>query len=71
MFKGDNVTDKNILKAEKEAIRFLERVDSYKDSDCYDPFKRGWSYGYSSDRAAIRRSSMDLTKSLAKMRTET
>ena len=60
--------DKNILEAEKEAKRFLKRVKEYKESDSYEPDKRGYSYFYCSERAALRRASMDLTKSLAKMR---
>lgn len=60
--------DKNIMEAEQEAKRFLKRVKEYKESDSYGPDKRGYSYFYSAERAAIKRSSMDLTKSLSKMR---
>lgn len=63
--------DKNILEAEKEAQRFLERVLAYKQSDCYSENNSGYAYFYSPDRAAVRRSSMDLTKALSKMRTVT
>lgn len=63
--------DENILEAESEAKRFLKRVDEYKKSDCYEPDKKGYSYYYSPDRAAVRRSSMDLSKALSKMRNVT
>ena len=57
-----------MLEAEEEAKRFLKKVDSYKQSDCYNKNNSGYAYFYSPDRAAVKRSSMDLTKSLAKMR---
>lgn len=60
--------DRNVLVAEKEAIRFLEKVKAYKESDCFSGNNNGYEYYYSPDRAAIRRSSMDLTKALSKMR---
>lgn len=62
--------DENIIEAEKEAIRFLEKVRAYKESDCFSKNNDGYAYFYSPDRAAVRRSSMDLTKALAKMRTK-
>ena len=63
--------DKDMLEAEEEAKRFLKKVLAYKDSDCYSENNSGYAYFYSPDRAAVKRSSMDLTKSLSKMRNET
>jgi len=60
--------DKNMLEAEMEAKRFLKRVIDYKDSEEYSENNSGYQYFYSSTRAAMKRSSMDLTKALAKMR---
>lgn len=57
----------NIIEAEKEAIRFLKRVDEYRNSEAFDK-KDSYCFYSSPERAALRRSSMDLTKSLSKMR---
>ncbi len=58
--------NKYITEAEIEARRFLKKIDEYKESGLF--YKDSY-YNYpSSVRAALRRSSMDLTKSLAKMR---
>ena len=54
--------------AEKEAMRFLEKVKAYKESDCYYKNNDGYSFYQSKDRAAVKRSSMDLTRSLAEIR---
>lgn len=62
------MNDKNVLEAEMEAVRFLQKVRAYKESDCYSGNNDGYSYFYSPDRAALKRSSMDLTKALSKMR---
>lgn len=56
----------NIAKAEKEVIRFMEKLEEYKNSEHYN---KDHHYCYPSpERAALRRSSMDLTKALSKMR---
>ena len=55
----------DLLEAEKEAKRFLERVkimkqdDSYNNSSCYQ---------YGANSASVKRSSLDLSKSLSKLR---
>ncbi len=64
----DRMNDKNMLEAEMEAKRFLKKVEAYKESDCYNENNDGYAYFYSPDRAAVKRSSMDLTKALSKMR---
>ena len=60
--------NKNIAKAEIEAKRFLEKLNDYKESGLF--YKDSYSGYPSTERASLRRSSMDLTKSLSKMRNE-
>lgn len=63
-----NDFDKSMEEAEKEAIRFLEKIRIYKESDCYYKNNDGYSFYQSKDRAGVKRSSMDLTRSLTAMR---
>ena len=59
----------NILAAEKEAERFLEMVQQYRDRYNSDAEFRKFCemVGYR-ETGAVRRSSMDLTRALSDMR---
>ena len=63
---------RNIKEAEFEAKRFLKRVEEFKKeySDEYKNKKEYWHYG-SKESGALKRASMDLTRSLSKMRNNT
>jgi hypothetical protein len=60
----------NILEAEQEAKRFLKRIQEVKKLQP-EPFKkdckRPW-FDTSKETGALKRSSMDLTRSLSKLR---
>lgn len=64
------MTTENIAETKLEAQRFLQRVDEWEKSHYTyeirggDPYMR---YGVK-ESGSLRRSSMDLTRSLAKMR---
>jgi hypothetical protein len=58
--------NKDIAEAEMEAKRFLSKLEDYKESGLF--YKDSYCNYPSKERAALRRSSMDLTKSLSKMR---
>ena len=69
----------NILEAEQEAKRFLKRLKELKDSESngfkFKPKSKedsDWRYRdttyCSKETAALKRSSMDLSRSLSKMR---
>lgn len=62
----------NILEAEKEAKRFLSRLEEVKKSEMNkDRFKKegGRTTTYTSkETGALKRSSLDLTRALSKMR---
>lgn len=51
-----------IKEAKKEALRFIERVDALIKANAENPWTNPKEHG------AVRRSSMDLTRSLAEMR---
>lgn len=58
-----------ILDAEREAERFLSRVEDLKDAIARDEnTARFWDMTGCPESSAVRRSSMDLTRSLANMR---
>jgi len=60
----------NILEAEFEAKRFLKRIQEVKKLQP-EPFKKGASktwFWSSKETGALKRSSMDLTRSLSKLR---
>lgn len=50
--------DKRVTKAKQEALRFLEAVEAYEKKE----------HSTSPESAAVKRSSMDLTRSLAQVR---
>ena len=52
-----------IIAAKKEALRFLDRVDEYEKR-----FKDGKWVCQSQEGGALRRASLDLSRSLAQMR---
>lgn len=52
-----------IIKAEKEAKRFLQKVKEYKENDNY--IHEFWPC---KERPALKRASMDLTRQLSEMR---
>jgi hypothetical protein len=54
-----------ITEVDREVKRFVERLEAVKKSDDYKG--NGFFHG-SSETAALKRSSLDLTKSLAKLR---
>ena len=59
----------NILAAEKEAERFLEMVQRYRDRHNSDAdFRRFCEIVGHRETGALRRSSMDLTRALSDMR---
>lgn len=59
----------NILAAEKEAERFLEMVQRYRDRHAADSrFAMYCEMCAYKECGAVRRSSMDLTRALAEMR---
>ncbi len=65
----------NILEAEEEAEakRFLKKLKEFKEvhPEQFKPkAKSTWFYG-SKEGGALRRSSMDLTRSLSKLRNDT
>lgn len=56
----------NLLQiAVEEAERFLARVNDLQDAQ---PDPKVWGYEGSPETAAVRRSSMDLTRALSKLR---
>ena len=59
---------KSVLEAEFEAKRFLEKLnDVRKTQDVVFTKEKNW-FDTSKETAALKRSSMDLTRSLAKLR---
>ena len=55
----------NILEAKEEAKRFLKKLKEVEDNQ----FKKGVKLTYTSkETGALKRASMDLTRSLSKMR---
>ena len=64
----------NILEAEKEAKRFLKRLEEVKKSDInkkvFNTMSSGNITRQSKETSALKRSSMDLTRSLSKMRND-
>jgi len=65
----------NIQEAEKEAIRFLKRIKEVRASDTNKRvFKKGNDYynvtTASKETGALKRSSLDLTRALSKMRND-
>jgi len=67
------MTDETIKEAAAEAKRFLKRVDEYGDGTTtseywHDNIKRVIKTKDVIGAGALRRSSMDLTRALAKMR---
>lgn len=57
------------IEAEEWARLFLKRMDRLKKRFKDDEdFRRHFSIGGSAEKAALKRTSMDLTKALAKMR---
>lgn len=61
------MTYKNVLEAEKEAKRFLEKMREFKSRRKEDGETSKYIYG-TKESGALKRASMDLTRSLAKMR---
>lgn len=64
----------NILEAESEAKRFLKKLKDLKESEInkgafLKKIDRKWLYG-SLETGALKRSSMDLTRALSKMRND-
>ncbi len=57
-----------IIEAENEAKRFLERLKKLKETDRYKSDYAKFDVGGCPESAALRRSSMDLAKVLAKLR---
>ena len=55
----------NIIEAEQEALRFLKRIKEAKASQSFNKIERTYT---SKETGALKRASMDLTRSLAKMR---
>ena len=64
----------NILEAEKEAKRFLKKIGevkkSYVNKAKFNTISQGECTWTSKETGALKRSSMDLTRSLSKMRNE-
>ena len=62
----------NIIEAEKEAKRFLKRLKEVKESEAnqrkFNMISKSETTYTSKETAALRRSSMDLTRSLSEMR---
>lgn len=62
----------NILEAEQEAKRFLKRLKEVKESDMngcrFDKNSKAITTYTSKETGALKRSSIDLTRSLAKLR---
>ena len=62
----------NILEAEAEAVRFLKRIKDVKESMInqkkFNMISKSETTYSSKETAALKRSSMDLTRSLSKMR---
>lgn len=56
----------DVLEAEQEALRFLARVQALRETGGLDN-NPSYLYG-SAASGAVKRASMDLTRSLAKMR---
>lgn len=62
---------KNVYEAKKEAERFLKRVaDLEKSQGVFTKMGGGQETQSSKETGAVKRSSMDLTRSLSKMRNE-
>ena len=65
----------NILEAEQEAKRFIQRVKdlkgSYLNGDRFDKNSGETTTYPSKESASVKRASLDLTRALAKMRIET
>ena len=65
---------KNILEAEQEAKRFLKKLNDVRKSETnQEKFKmisKSESTWGSKETGSLKRSSMDLTRSLSKMRNE-
>ena len=57
-----------INEAQQEAKRFLKRVQELKNAEAEAKDNRFYTPDCGVERAAVRRSSMDLTRALAKMR---
>jgi hypothetical protein len=60
------MTEKKLLSAKAEAERFLKMIDEYIESGEFKTVHE-W-YPPSKYRAAVKRSSMDLTRALVEMR---
>lgn len=60
----------NIIEAEVEAKRFLKRLTELKKSQANYFKEKKYTYT-SKETSAVKRSSMDLTRALSKMRNDT
>ncbi len=64
----------NILKAEQEAKRFLEKLNDVRESEAnqkkFGMLSKAETTYTSKETGALKRASMDLTRSLSKMRNE-
>ena len=63
----------NILEAEAEAKRFLKKLKEYKEAhpEQFKPKTKSIWFYPSKEGGSLRRSSMDLTRSLSKLRNDT
>ena len=60
-----------ITEAKEAAQRFIDAVDAMQDREQADDyFRRMLSIGGFKETAAVKRSSLDLTRALARMRTD-
>jgi hypothetical protein len=57
-----------IIEAENEVKRFLARLKELKETEEYKSESSKWSISGCTESGALRRASMDLTRSLAKLR---
>lgn len=64
----------NILEAKEEALRFLDRIKKVEESDAnqkrFKMISKGETTYTSKETGALKRSSMDLTRALSKLRND-
>ncbi len=64
----------NVMEAKAEAVRFLKRFDEWEEAQgkYYNKHCKCYFDSHTpSENGALKRSSLDLTRALAKMRTDT
>lgn len=64
------MNEAKVRAAKAEALRFIERCDALIDACAKDNARdpRWATWGHPKEQGAVRRASMDLTRSLAEMR---